>query len=117
MAAGRYHIIIDLKEVPEKVLTDKDGLVAFLTQFPPIIEMHVLHPPVVVEGIPENPGLTGFVLIDFSHISVHTFTKHQEVLVDIFSCKSYDQEAAIEATLKYFPVPRSLAHIQQVFWG
>ncbi len=51
-----------------------------------------MHGPVVLEGVPENPGITGFAIIDFSHISVHTFTAEHEVCVDIFSCKPYDYE-------------------------
>lgn len=116
MNVGRYHIIIDLGNVPSEAINDKAGLRAFLNTFPGKIGMSVLHPPVVVNGVEENPGLTGVVLIDFSHISVHTFSKYNEALVDIFSCKPYEQETAVEAVLKYFKIPRDQARIQEVNW-
>ena len=117
MAAQRYHIIIDLTQVPTSRLSDEDGLNNFLNTLPRLIGMKVLKPPVVINGIPENPGLTGFVIIDFSHISIHTFTNHNQALIDIFSCKSYVQEEAVKAVLEHFQADRQNAKIQQVSWG
>lgn len=117
MAAGRYHIIIHANNVGTEVLNDKEGLTSFLNELPGKIDMKVLYPPVVVEGIPENPGLSGFVIIDFSHISIHTFTTHQQALVDIFSCKAYEQEDAAKAVLDHFKIPRESAMIEKVYWG
>lgn len=116
MAVGRYHIIIDLKNVPQKVLTNKGGLKEFLRELPEKIEMNILAGPTVVAGIPQNPGLSGFVLIDYSHISVHTFNQYAQALVDIFSCKPYDQNLAREEVLKYFQVEPGEAKIQQISW-
>jgi S-adenosylmethionine decarboxylase len=116
MAAGRYHIIIDLNNVPDQSLDDDQGLESFLSELPGLIDMKILKGPEIMRGIPENPGLTGFVIIDFSHISAHTFTNSKEVLVDIFSCKPYDQDTAIQATLNHFKVNRENAKIKEVYW-
>ncbi len=78
--------------------------------------MHILAGPLVSEGIPENPGLSGVILIDYSHISIHTFTATGEALVDIFSCKPYKQEDAVKATLDYFNVSEDKARVKEVFW-
>jgi S-adenosylmethionine decarboxylase len=45
---------------------------------------------------PEDWGLSGFVLIAESHISIHTFPEKNFVTVDIFSCKAFDTEFASE---------------------
>lgn len=117
MNFNRYHIILDLKNVPHERLIDTDGLQRFLVDLPGKINMNILHGPVVIEGLPINPGLTGFVIIDFSHISVHTFTANDTVLVDIFSCKKYSQEDAKQFVLAYFQVPQSDANIKEVWWS
>lgn len=117
MAAGRYHIIIHANNVENESLTNVEGLTDFLNTLPGRINMSILHPPVVVEGIPENPGLSGFVIIDFSHISIHTFTEHKQALVDIFSCKPYETEDAAQAVLDYFGIPREQAMVEKVYWG
>lgn len=117
MHTKRYHIIIDLKQVSDKILNNKSGLEKFLRRLVRKIGMHILYEPVVVSGIEENPGISGFTLIDFSHISIHTFTNYNEALVDIFSCKSYDKKVAKTETLKYFKISKDQARIQIVYWG
>ena len=118
MQQKRYHIIIDLENISEKYLTNEKSLKTFLTKLPEIINMHVLKGPIIAKGIPENPGLSGFVIIDYSHISIHTFTSSHEALVDIFSCKPYDIGVAKEAVLDYFHAQDvSSAHIQTVSWA
>lgn len=117
MEPQRYHIIIDVSDVSQKILNDLKGLEQFLTQLPAVIQMKILKGPIVIEGVAENPGITGFVIIDFSHISMHTFTKYNKVLVDIFSCKPYKQEVALQAVLDYFQASKSQAKIQEVSWG
>lgn len=114
--AGRYHIIIDVTGASNDILNNHSGLTDFLNKLPKVIGMNILHGPTVIQGIPENPGLSGFVIIDFSHISIHTFTKSNQALVDIFSCKPYDQEVASQAVLGYFQVSKEQCKIKEVFW-
>lgn len=116
MKTGRFHIILDLEKVDNQILNDEEGLKKFLVDVTEKVEMHVLFGPVVVSGIPENPGLSGFVIIDYSHISAHTFTNNGEAEVDIFSCKPFEQEKAKEAVLNYFKVPESSVRFQEVCW-
>jgi S-adenosylmethionine decarboxylase len=117
MAAHRFHIIIDVSNVSQKVLEDTSGLEGFLKELPGIIGMTILKGPEVVIGTPDNPGITGFVIINFSHISVHTFTSHGQALVDIFSCREFDQEKAENFVLEYFKVSKESAKIQEVNWA
>lgn len=113
----RYHIIIDIEGVSKEKLTDKVGIKELLHTLPGKIGMNILVEPMVVEGIPANPGITGYVIIDFSHISVHTFTDKDLAMVDVFSCKPYDQSVASDYVLQFFGVDKSHAHIKEVFWG
>ncbi len=117
MQQKRYHLIIDVSHVTGERLVNEDGLKKLLISLPPVIGMHVLAGPLIATGIPKNPGISGLVIIDFSHISIHTFSAHNEALVDIFSCKPFKQEAAIDAVLTYFNVKKKDARIKEVFWG
>lgn len=116
MTAKRYHILIDVAGVDNQILNDEAGLDGFLKTLPSVIGMSILKGPVVASGIPENPGLSGFVIIDYSHISIHTFTDSNEALIDIFSCKSYDKEIATNAVLDYFKIGKDNSRIQIVCW-
>ena len=45
-------------------------------------------------------GISGFVMIAESHISVHTFPDQDYVFIDIFSCRPFDTDAAIDYLVK-----------------
>lgn len=117
MNSKRYHLIVDLTGVSGKKIEDKVELSQFLKDLAQAIDMKTLCESVVVNGVPENPGITGFVIIDYSHISVHTFSKHSEALVDVFSCKPFDKEIMVKTVLDYFDVPSENSRIQEVWWG
>jgi S-adenosylmethionine decarboxylase len=85
------HLIIDGVFEPP---LDRETVEALLSELPGVIGMHILHGPEVVRGCPENPGWTGFVIIDKSHISIHTFDVGSSVSVDVFSCQPFDAEEA-----------------------
>lgn len=44
---------------------------------------------------PLDAGMSGFVVIAQSHISLHAWPEYGEVDIDICSCKEFDQEDAI----------------------
>ena len=41
----------------------------------------------------EPIGVTGFILLEESHISIHTWPEHNYAAIDVFSCKAFDIEA------------------------
>jgi len=85
----RFHLIIDAFDC-KKNLNDEKFITKTVLEIARLLKMTILKGPVIAEGIEENPGLTAFAIIDFSHISIHTFTKTNEFCLDIFSCKEFD---------------------------
>lgn len=78
-------------------LEDLDLIYRVLDELPPKIRMTRIMPPYVFKysGLkPEDWGISGFVLIAESHISIHTFPEKGFVSVDIFSCKSFEVDLA-----------------------
>lgn len=98
----RFHIVLDAYNCKPDVLNDTAIVKHALETIATLCEMHILHGPVVIEGVPVNPGITGFAVIDFSHISIHTFTATGELCVDVFSCKPFDYEKVKEFVKKTF---------------
>lgn len=86
------HLIID--GVVERMPSESE-IRTLLSEMPAAIGMHVLDGPHIVKGDPHNPGWTGFVIIDTSHISIHTFDEGQKVSMDAFSCRSFSKDAAL----------------------
>ena len=56
---------------------------------------------------PEDWGVTGFVIIAESHIAIHTFPDHGYVWVDIFSCKEFEADGAIDRIVETFGLTTS----------
>ena len=70
-----------------------------LQELPGRIGMNILAGPVVVAGHPLNPGWTGFVVIDMSHIAIHTFTEGNRISIDVYSCQPFEV-SEVECYLK-----------------
>ena len=51
---------------------------------------------------PEDWGVSGFVIIAESHISVHTFPDRGYVNIDVFSCKEFDTDDAMAQVGEFF---------------
>jgi S-adenosylmethionine decarboxylase len=73
----------------------EEELTEILSGLPSEIDMKILAGPMVVRGAEENPGWTGFVIIDKSHIAIHAFDEGSRVSIDVFSCKPFEGERAL----------------------
>ncbi len=116
MQTPRCHIIFDLDACRPEAVRDADGLKNFLREMVDAIGMHILVGPEIAEGIPENPGLSSFAIIDYSHVSVHTFSRYNEAMIDIFSCKPFDRDVARQKCLDYFGTTGSSIRTQEIWW-
>ena len=93
------HLVIDGYEGDVDKLEDADFVYRFLDEYPEAIGMTKITAPhvYVYQGQkPEDVGVSGFVLIAESHISVHTFPRRRYVNIDVFSCKEFDAQRALE---------------------
>ena len=103
------HLMLDGYGCPHENLTDLDRIYEFLNQCPDLIHMTKIMPPYAFKysgKVPEDWGLSGFVLIAESHISIHTFPEKQYLSIDMFSCKPFDTDMAVETIKMYFKVQK-----------
>ena len=99
------HLAIDGHGASPEKLEDTDTVYRFLDEFPDAIGMNKIIPPQVYPypgKTPEDWGVSGFVIIAESHISVHTFPDRQYVNIDIFSCKDFDAASSLEGVKAAF---------------
>lgn len=52
--------------------------------------------------VAEDAGVTGVVLVEDAHISVHTFPERGRAVIDLFSCRDFNAELARELLLGAF---------------
>ena len=117
------HLVIDgYKGDPDK-MWDVDLVRRFLDEYPATLGMTKICEPQVQEyhgPKPEDSGVSGFVIIAESHISIHTFPHRDYVNVDVFSCKAFDNERALRDVKALFSlgevrtwvIDRGLEHLE-----
>jgi len=99
------HVIIDGFGGDPEQLSDANVVRVILDQYPEMMSMTKITQPTVLpyKGTkPEDWGVSGFVMIAESHISIHTFPERGLVWADIFSCKDFDASAVLEDFKKRF---------------
>lgn len=99
------HVTIDGFGGDAARLADVELIRSLLDRYPGEIGMTKISVPHVMEYVGEKPedwGVSGFVLIAESHISIHTFVERRYAWVDIFSCKGFDATRAIEDMQRVF---------------
>ena len=93
------HLTIDGHSSSPDLLQSEEYIYQLLDEYPNEIGMTKLSSPYVTRYVgakPEEWGLSGFVLIAESHISIHTFVEKRLVNVDIFSKKEFSPEKVIK---------------------
>ena len=104
------HLMLDGYGCNRERLEDISLIYNFLSEYPAQIKMTKIMPPYVFRYDAENPqdwGISGFVLIAESHISIHTFPEKNYFSLDIFSCKNFDSEQAISYVSNLFATEKS----------
>ncbi len=104
MMTKRYHWIFDAENIPNDVGTNTVLVEKALRDIAGLCGMTIVGGPLVLKGVPENPGVTGICVVDFSHISIHTFSNPGEACIDVFSCKPFDPELIHDYLKKTFQV-------------
>jgi len=92
------HLAIDGYGRDPHVLEDEVLVRQLLDSYPAEIGMTKICEPVVLRYVgtkPEDWGVSGFVMIAESHISIHTFVERCFVNIDVFSCKEFDADRVI----------------------
>jgi S-adenosylmethionine decarboxylase len=112
------HLTIDGFGGDRELLSSETLVRSLLDRYPGEINMTKIAPPFVYRYVgdkPEDWGVSGFVLIAESHIAIHTFPERGYVWVDVFSCKAFEADSAIDTVSDAFRL--TAAKIQKLERG
>jgi S-adenosylmethionine decarboxylase len=102
---GRFgwHLTLDGYRGAPARLGSLEVVRAWLDEVPDLLGMDKLIEPCLIEVGPRNAkdpgGITGFVLIAQSHLSIHTFPRRRFVSADVFTCQDYLDHESIRQSL------------------
>lgn len=107
------HLMLELYGCQRSILSDETLIRRVLDEYPAHVDMEKVSPVHVYQIETSNPldaGLSGFVVIAQSHISLHAWPEYGEVDIDICSCKEFSQEDAIAFARQMFQTDDIEAH-------
>ena len=110
MSEFGLHVTIDASGCNKRKLASVTLIYDILNKLPDMIGMTKMTLPYVVKWLDNfahgTEGVSGFVMIAESHISIHTFPDQDYVFMDIFSCKEFDAEMAVKYLTHAFETTR-----------
>jgi S-adenosylmethionine decarboxylase len=107
------HLMLELYNCDRSVLSNEPLLRRVLDELPTRVDMEKVSPVHLYDIDTSNPldaGMSGFVVIAQSHISLHAWPEYGEVDIDICSCKEFSQEDAIAFAKEVFQTDDVEAH-------
>ena len=111
------HVTIDASGCNKRKLASVTLVYDILNKLPDKIGMTKMTLPYVVKWMDKfangTEGVSGFVMIAESHISIHTFPDQDYVFMDIFSCRHFDAEQAIKYLVGAFDSTKYERNIQK----
>lgn len=115
MSEFGLHVTIDASGCNKRKLASVTLIYDILNKLPDRIGMTKMTLPYVVKWLDKfahgTEGISGFVMIAESHISIHTFPDQDYVFMDIFSCKEFDAELVIKYLTRAFEATKFDQHI------
>jgi len=113
------HLTIDGYGNNPELMQDEQFIYQILDSYPARINMTKITSPYVYKYIgskPEDWGISGFVFIAESHISIHTFVERCYVNIDVFSCKDFNAEQVVKDFRDTFKLTRLSSRLINRDW-
>ncbi len=103
------HLIFDAYGCDFEALNNKDVCTNALEDMVRLAKMHKLREPIIIHadgnetlGGKDPGGYSGFVIIEESHISIHSFAKRGFLTIDLYSCKEFETADVIDYLIETF---------------
>lgn len=103
------HLVLDFDGCPSELLKCEDNIRAWNKELVQAIDMVAYGDPIIAHFATHSHEAAGYTLlqmIETSNIAAHFAENTGQVYIDIFSCKAFDNQVAIDVCAKYFQPSR-----------
>jgi S-adenosylmethionine decarboxylase len=103
------HLIVDAYGIEHRKLRNQKSIKALLKNLPKKFKMRSLSREVVKKVSSDfypDWGVSGFIMLYESHISLHTWPEEGYAAMDIYSCKDFDDKAIVKYLKEYWGAPK-----------
>lgn len=109
------HLTVDAYGCSFEALDSMDVNFKLLDELPGRIQMHKITTPYVIRAAPNDikdcGGVSGFVMIAESHISVHTFPAKKYLTMDLYSCSNFDEAKVLKIVKEVYQYTSIEKHV------
>ena len=109
------HLTLDAYGCDFAALDDFEVVFRVLDELPGKVQMHKITTPYVIRAgandLKDCGGLSGFVMIAESHISIHTFPKKLYFTFDLYSCSMFDEKPVLSFLRQAFRWKKIEKHV------
>ena len=113
------HLVLDFNGCPRELISDKKNILNWSNELVGAINMVAYGEPVVEHFATHSHEAAGYTLlqmIETSNIAAHFAENIGQVYIDVFSCKAFDVDVAVEVCKKYFcPTQANMHNIDRGF--
>jgi S-adenosylmethionine decarboxylase len=100
-----FHLILDCGGCDNYAIKDYDNIYNFVKKLVVAIDMVAYGEPQIINfGSGNKEGYTLVQLIETSNICAHFVNEKNEIYLDVFSCKPFDENIIEALVVKYFGV-------------
>ena len=99
------HLVLDFNGCSNELLSDKKNILNWSKELVEAIEMVAYGEPIIEHFATHSHEAAGYTLlqmIETSNIAAHFAENIGQAYIDVFSCKAFDVEVALEVCKKYF---------------
>lgn len=94
------HLLMDLRCFDREFMDSEEKVVGVVDKMVDLVGMRKLCEPIWFKGAEWLKGISAIVVIETSHIAMHTFSDRNKISFDLYSCKDYDTEKIVDYIIK-----------------
>jgi S-adenosylmethionine decarboxylase len=109
-----YHLTIDARDCDPSAIRDPDTIDAFARALVREIDMVPYGDPQIIHfGSGDKAGFTLVQLIETSNICAHFVEETNDLYLDVFSCKPFDEDVVIRLVGQFFEHKASFVRVTE----
>ncbi len=110
------HLVLDLNGCPSELLSSKANILNWSKDLVEAIDMVSYGDPIIEHFAIHSNEAAGYTLlqmIETSNIAAHFAENIGQAYIDIFSCKEFDNQVAIDVCTEYFSPTELQQHVMK----
>jgi len=102
-----YHLLLDFYGCDLGALNREEMLRETFKDLSKLMDLQIIAGPTIVryvgrEDSPSGEGLSGFMIVAESHVSIHTDIRTGYASIDVYSCKKFDVQLVEDYLVRVF---------------